>query len=120
MPRSPPQPATGADGVGTRRAEQKGQTSCIHVNQGVAVFLEAPPEQPDNQKWRPIASSDESVMTPLPTGELNRIRGETGGVLKALKPGVARLTSTRPPCGSESPSDCPKDQGWDAIIVVSP
>jgi hypothetical protein len=114
------EPAVGFPDVGVLRQSDNGKTACVHVGRFVLAVLEAPIDNLDTEQWQPMVSSDPSVATVDPGGDAAPPRGETRRIVKGVKPGVTVVSSTRPPCTSDSPSQCPPDQGWHVILVVSP
>jgi hypothetical protein len=102
---------------GTLQESDRGGTFCLHVGEELTAFLRVPIASAAD-RWRPVEADDPNVLAAVPSGIMTLPRGVTAAIFRGLKPGLARISSTRPPClGREG---CPPDQAWEATIEVQP
>jgi hypothetical protein len=85
-----------------------GQTWCANVGETITVSLHVPPADAATA-WRPIATSNSTVLQPISNGVASLARGVTATFFEVRAPGVATVTSTR--------SD---GAAWNAQIVAKP
>lgn len=105
----------GPDATATLQDSDAGRTVCLRRGDVLTVFLHAPVEE---DRWSPVRTDDRSVLVARSSGVMTLPLGVTAAVYGAARSGVARLTSTRPPCAPPSPSGCDAAHRWRARVVV--
>lgn len=86
-------PATAAGRPLTVTKQDNGKALCVTRGTTVAVYLQGTPAR----RWGPIRSASPS-LTPVASGRLMLKLGVTGAFFKAVKPGVATVTSSVRSC----------------------
>lgn len=86
-------PATAAGHQLTLGKQDNGKTLCVSTGTTVAVFLQGTPAR----RWTPIRTAS-PALTPVANGHLMLRLGVTGAYFKAVKPGLATVTSSLASC----------------------
>jgi hypothetical protein len=74
-----------------------GGSFCVKPGTGVLIYLKGTP----TAKWATLKSSSAALVATA-NGHLALALGVTGGYFVAARPGVAAITSSRSPCGSQA------------------
>lgn len=102
-------PRAAAGQLVTVSNRDNGKVLCVSKGTTVAVYLQGTPAR----RWGPIHTSSPSspALTPVASGRLMLKVGETGAFFKAVRPGVARVTSSLPSCKGGAPAAATAEPG---------